>query len=127
MAGSIAIRLKEPVFESQTKNKLGNTEIRGELVREVQRVVEDLLHRDPKRAELVVAKVRDTEVLRKELQAVKKMARERAKSVSLRIPQLKDCKHHLDKKREKGYGTMVFLCEGQSAAGSNGIRSGSGK
>ncbi len=48
----------------------------------------------------------------------KKMARERAKAITLRIPQLKDCKHHLDKKREKGYGTQIFICEGQSAAGS---------
>ena len=118
LVGAVAIRLKDPVFESQTKNKLGNTEIRGELVKEVQRVVEDLLHRDPKRAELVVAKVRDTETLRKELQAVKKMARERAKSVSLRIPQLKDCKVHLDGKRGKGGESMLFITEGQSAAGS---------
>jgi topoisomerase-4 subunit B len=49
---------------------------------------------------------------------VKKLARERAKSITLRIPQLKDCKNHFDKKKEKGKGTMVFICEGQSAAGS---------
>jgi DNA gyrase/topoisomerase IV subunit B len=56
--------------------------------------------------------------LRKELQNVKKLARERAKAITLRIPQLKDCKNHFDKKKEKGKGTMVFICEGQSAAGS---------
>jgi len=56
--------------------------------------------------------------LRKELQDVKKLSRERAKAISLRIPQLKDCKNHFDKKKEKGKGTMVFICEGQSAAGS---------
>jgi topoisomerase-4 subunit B len=92
------------VFESQTKNKLGNTELRTELVKEVQRVVEDLLHRDPKRAERVVAKIEDTEKLRKELQQVKKLARERARATSIRIPQLKDCKHHLDRKRGQGCG-----------------------
>jgi DNA gyrase/topoisomerase IV subunit B len=118
MIGAVAIRLKDPIFESQTKNKLGNTELRTELVKEVQRVVEDLLHRDPKRAERVVAKVEDTEKLRKELQQVKKLARERARATSIRIPQLKDCKHHLDRKRNKGADSMVFITEGQSAAGS---------
>lgn len=118
MIGAIAIRLKDPIFESQTKNKLGNTEIRSDLVNEVKRVVEDLFHREPKRAEQLVAKVRDTEQLRKELTAVKKLARERAKSVSLRIPQLKDCKVHLDGKKGKGSESMIFITEGQSAAGS---------
>ena len=56
--------------------------------------------------------------MRKELQEVKKLARERAKAITIRIPQLKDCKHHFDKDKGKGQGTMVFITEGQSAAGS---------
>jgi DNA gyrase subunit B/topoisomerase-4 subunit B len=118
MVGAVAIRLKDPVFESQTKNKLGNTEIRTELVNNVR---EELLHffqRNKAIADKIIEKVADTQQLRKELQAVKKLARERAKSITLRIPQLKDCKNHFDTKREKGRGTMVFICEGQSAAGS---------
>lgn len=118
MVGAVAIRLKDPMFESQTKNKLGNTEIRTELVNNVR---EELLHffqRNKQIAETIVAKVKDTQELRKELQNVKKLARERAKAITLRIPQLKDCKNHFDKKKEKGKGTMVFICEGQSAAGS---------
>ena len=118
MVGAVAIRLKDPMFESQTKNKLGNTEIRTELVNNVR---EELLHffqRNKQIAEQIMAKVKDTQELRKELQAVKKLARERAKAITLRIPQLKDCKNHFDKKKEKGRGTMVFICEGQSAAGS---------
>ncbi len=118
MVGAVAIRLKDPMFESQTKNKLGNTEIRTELVNNVR---EELLHffqRNKQIAETIMAKVKDTQELRKELQNVKKLARERAKSITLRIPQLKDCKNHFDKKKEKGRGTMVFICEGQSAAGS---------
>ena len=106
------------MFESQTKNKLGNTEIRTELVNSVR---EELLHffqRNKQIAETIIAKVADTQQLRKELQNVKKLARERAKAITLRIPQLKDCKHHFDKKKDKGRGTMVFICEGQSAAGS---------
>jgi len=118
MVGAVAIRLKDPMFESQTKNKLGNTEIRTDLVNKVR---EELLHffqRNKQIAETIVAKVKDTQELRKELQNVKKLARERAKAITLRIPQLKDCKNHFDKKKDKGKGTMVFICEGQSAAGS---------
>jgi topoisomerase-4 subunit B len=118
MVGAVAIRLKDPVFESQTKNKLGNTEIRSDLVNQVR---EELLHffnRNKEVAEKLVAKVEDTKQLRKELQDVKKMARERAKAITLRIPQLKDCKVHLDKAKAKGKGSMVFITEGQSAAGS---------
>ena len=118
MVGAVAIRLKDPVFESQTKNKLGNTEIRTELVNNVR---EELLHffqRNKAIADKIIEKVADTQQLRKELQEIKKLARERAKAITLRIPQLKDCKNHFDKKKEKGKGTMVFICEGQSAAGS---------
>jgi DNA gyrase subunit B/topoisomerase-4 subunit B len=118
MVGAVAIRLQDPVFESQTKNKLGNTEIRTDLINKVR---EELLHffqRNKAIADKIIEKVADTEQLRKELQSVKKLARERAKSITLRIPQLKDCKNHFDAKREKGRGSMVFICEGQSAAGS---------
>src|SRR3954464_1989182 len=118
MIGAVAIRLKDPVFESQTKNKLGNTEIRSELVNTVR---EELLHffnRNKEVAEKLMAKVEDTQQLRKELQEVKKLARDRAKAITLRIPQLKDCKTHYDKAKEKGKGSMVFITEGQSAAGS---------
>ncbi|MSU27651.1 MAG: DNA topoisomerase IV [Pedosphaera sp.] len=118
MVGAVAIRMQDPLFESQTKNKLGNTEIRTELVNKVR---EELLHffnRNKAVAEQIMGKVEDTKQLRKELQDVKKLARERAKSVTLRIPQLKDCKVHFDRKKDKGRGSMVFICEGQSAAGS---------
>jgi topoisomerase-4 subunit B len=118
MVGAIAIRLKDPMFESQTKNKLGNTEIRTELMNNVR---EELLHffnRNKEIAERIVAKAQDTQQLRKELQEVKKLARERSKAITLHIPQLKDCKHHFNKEKGKGQGTMVFLTEGQSAAGS---------
>jgi DNA gyrase subunit B/topoisomerase-4 subunit B len=118
MVGAVSIRLKDPVFESQTKNKLGNTEIRTDLV---NRVREELLHffnRNKEIAEKIIAKVQDTRQLRKELQEVKKLARERAKAITIRIPQLKDCKSHYNKAKGKGKGSMVFLTEGQSAAGS---------
>jgi DNA gyrase subunit B/topoisomerase-4 subunit B len=118
MVGAVSIRLKDPVFESQTKNKLGNTEIRSELVNKVREELLYFFNRNKEVAQKILAKVEDTKQLRKELQDVKKLARERAKAVTLRIPQLKDCKVHLDTAKGKGKGSMVFLTEGQSAAGS---------
>jgi DNA gyrase subunit B/topoisomerase-4 subunit B len=118
MVGAVSLRLKDPVFESQTKNKLGNTEIRAELVNKVREELLQFLQRNKEIAERIVEKVRDTQQLRKELQDVKKLARERAKAITLRIPQLKDCKIHYDKRKLKGRGSMVFITEGQSAAGS---------
>src|SRR5438445_1431612 len=102
MVGAISIRLKDPVFESQTKNKLGNTDIRTELV---NRVREELLHffnRNKEITEKNIAKVQDTRQLRKELQEVKKMARERAKAVTIGIHQLKDCQEHFNQAKRKG-------------------------
>ncbi len=118
LVGAIAIRLKEPVFESQTKNKLGNTEIRSDLVNRVRDAVVQLLHRNPKAAERALAKIEETQKLRRELNSVKKLAREKSKAVSLRIPQLKDCKVHFHAGRGRGENSMIFITEGQSAAGS---------
>jgi DNA gyrase subunit B/topoisomerase-4 subunit B len=116
--GAVAIRLKDPIFESQTKNKLGNQEIRGDLVAEIKRAIEEMLHREPKEAEKLIAKIEETSKLRAELNSVKKLARERSKAVTIRVPQLKDCKHHLNLQRGTGLDSMIFICEGQSAAGS---------
>lgn len=116
--GAIAIRLKEPVFESQTKNKLGNTELRSDLVAQVSQVVANLLHRNTEDAKKLITKIEETQKLRKELNSVKKLARERSKSVSIRIPQLKDCKNHFNHKKQKHLETQVFITEGKSAAGS---------
>lgn len=118
MVGAIAIRLKDPVFESQTKNKLGNTEIRSELVAQVRDIVSDLLHRNADAADILIKKIEETQTLRKELQSVKKLARERSKSVSIHNANLKDCKTHLDAKRKRGLDSMIFITEGNSASGS---------
>ncbi|MGY8674817.1 MAG: toprim domain-containing protein [Verrucomicrobiia bacterium] len=118
MVGAVAIRLQDPMFESQTKNKLGNTEIRSDLVARVREEVIHFFNRNRDVAEKIITKIQDTQQLRKELQQVKKLARDRAKAITIRIPQLKDCKLHYDHKKCKGRGTMVFVTEGQSAAGS---------
>ena len=118
LVGAIAIRLQDPVFESQTKNKLGNTEIRGDLVNKVRETITGLLHRNPEVSERLVLKIQETQRLRKELQDVRKLARERSAAISLRIPQLKDCKVHLNLEKNIGGESMIFITEGQSAAGS---------
>jgi topoisomerase-4 subunit B len=118
LVGAIAIRLQDPLFESQTKNKLGNTEIRGDLVNRVRETVISLLHRNPEISERLVAKINETRRLRKELQDVRKLARERTAAISLRIPQLKDCRVHLNIEKQSGGDSMIFITEGQSAAGS---------
>ncbi|MBQ9431473.1 MAG: type IIA DNA topoisomerase subunit B [Kiritimatiellae bacterium] len=122
--GAVAIRLKDPIFESQTKNKLGNQEIRSDLVAEIKKAVVEMFHREPTEAEKLIKKIDETKKLRSELNAVKKLSRERSNAVSVRVPQLKDCKDHLrldkiDKKTglTEGEDTMIFLTEGLSAGG----------
>ncbi|MBN2650831.1 MAG: type IIA DNA topoisomerase subunit B [Spirochaetales bacterium] len=115
-AGAIAIKLKNPVFESQTKNKLGNTDIRPWIVKEVKDAVTDFLHKNDEIAKVLIHKIESNEKLRKELSDVKKQAREKSKKVSINIPNLKDCKYHYGS--AKGEESTIFLTEGQSASGS---------
>jgi len=116
IAGAIAVKLQNPVFESQTKNKLGNTEIRSWIVNEVRAGVEDFLHKNKEAAKKLEDKIVSNEKLRKELNAVKKEAKEAARKVALNIPKLKDCKYHRGDK--KGEESTIFITEGQSASGS---------
>ena len=118
IVGAIAIKLKDPIFESQTKNKLGNTDIRGWIVNAVKDAVVDYLHRHLSEAEILLEKIANNEQVRRQIQAVKKQSKDKAKKMSLKIPKLKDCKHHLGDSSGKGDQTMIFITEGQSAAGS---------
>jgi len=117
VTGAVAVRLTSPVFESQTKNKLGNTEIRSWIVNETKSAVVDFLHKNPKVNKNLLDKITSNERLRKELNAVKKEAREAAKKIALKIPNLKDCKYHLEDK-DKGRDSTIFITEGASASGS---------
>ena len=117
ICGTVAIKLQSPVFESQTKNKLGNTDIRGWIVGEVKESIVDWLHKNKDIAKSLENKIAQNETLRKELNSVKKEAKENAKKISIKIPKLKDCKYHLNDKKFSEEST-VFITEGQSAAGS---------
>ncbi len=118
LVAAVSVRLKDPVFESQTKNKLGNTDIRRDIVARVQSEIEQVLHRDQKLADRIVAKIQANQKLRTELLTVKKKAREREKQTAIRIPNLKDCKIHLGDGHERDEESTIFLTEGLSAAGS---------
>ena len=109
---AVAIRLKDPVFESQTKNKLGNPEIRAGLVSEIKKVVEDELHRHPEDAQRLLDKIDETAKLRAASKDLQKTIRERAKQSAVRVEELIDCKRHLDKAKGKGEDTMIFLVLG---------------
>ncbi len=117
IVGAIAIRLKDPVFESQTKNKLGNAEIRSDLVAAIKKAVEECLHRNPDAANALLSKIEETAQLRQDLNKVKKLSRERAKAASVRVPQLKDCKHHYNKIKNTGLDSTLMIVEGNSAGG----------
>ncbi len=123
---AIAIKVMEPVFESQTKTKLGSTEMGGDLptVRTyindfVKNKLDNFLHRNPNVAEKLQKKIIQAEKERKELSGIRKLARDRAKKASLHNKKLRDCRIHLgDTKKENYLDTTLFITEGDSASGS---------
>lgn len=121
IVGAIAIKCKNPIFESQTKNKLGNTDVKSWILSEVKEAIVDALMKDQARAQVLQQKIVNNEKVHKDEQAVRNGAREKAKKVAINIPKLKDCKYHLTDKaaahREEAEKTMIFLTEGDSASG----------
>ena len=123
---AVSIKVMEPVFESQTKTKLGSTEMGGDLptVRTyindfIKTYVDNYLHKNPTTAEAIQKKVVQAEKERKELSGIRKIARERAKKASLHNKKLRDCRIHLgDIKKEGHLQTSLFITEGDSASGS---------
>ena len=124
--GAISIKVMEPVFESQTKTKLGSTEmgdglptVRTYITNFVQKHLDDYLHKQPEIAEEIQKKILQAERERKELSGIRKLARDRAKKVSLHNKKLRDCRIHLtDSKHEKALESTLFITEGNSASGS---------
>ena len=128
LLGAVSVRIMNPVFEGQTKIKLVMNDLRADLVAQMRKEIEAVLHRSPAEADKLIAKIEETGKIRSQLNTIKKQARERSQAVSVRVPQLKDCKNHLklDKINKKtgkpeGDDTMIFLTEGQSAGGTLGL------
>ncbi len=123
---AISIKVMEPVFESQTKTKLGSTEMGGDFptVRTyindfVGKQLDNYLHKNPETAEKIQRKIMMAEKERKELSGIRKLARERAKKASLHNKKLRDCRVHLDNmKSERRLESTLFITEGDSASGS---------
>ena len=123
---AISINVEEPVFESQTKTKLGSNEIgpNGPTIRTfvidfLKKKLDNFLHQNPETAEAIQRKILVSERERKELSGIQKLARERAKKVSLHNKKLRDCRQHYnDQKAERKAETMIFITEGDSASGS---------
>ena len=118
MVGAILVKVKDPVFESQTKNKLSNNEIRGPIVQEVKDAVQNILYKNPEIGQKIIDRIAFNEKLRKELAAVKKDAKEKQKKISFKIPKLRDSKYHYGDESGEGEKTMIFLTEGESASAS---------
>ncbi len=123
---AISIKVMEPVFESQTKTKLGSTDMGGGLptVRTyindfVGRYLDNFLHKNQEVKEAILRKIQQAEKERKELSGIRKLARERAKKASLHNKKLRDCRIHLgDLKKDRRLETTLFITEGDSASGS---------
>ena len=118
MTAAVLVKVKDPVFESQTKNKLSNTDIRSSISQEVHDSVLELLFKYPERAQIIIDRVLFNERLRKELQAVRKEAKDKQKKIALKIPKLRDCKVHYHVDVPEGEGSMIFITEGDSASAS---------
>lgn len=114
---ALKIGLDNPMFTSQTKNKLGNVEVRGPIIKETQFAIDDWLRHNPDIAGALEDKIIRNQKARAEINNVtEKQVREAAKTVSLKIPKLKDCRYHLQDGK-KGEDSMIFITEGDSATG----------
>ncbi|NVO08712.1 MAG: type IIA DNA topoisomerase subunit B [Bacteroidales bacterium] len=122
---ALSVRVEDPVFESQTKTKLGSKDMspNGPGVRQyigdfVKNALDNFLHRNSETAQILLQKILDAEKERKAISGIKKLARERAKKSSLHNRKLRDCRVHLDSKDERGEDSTLFITEGDSASGS---------
>ncbi len=126
IAAAISVRVQEPVFESQTKTKLGSTDmgpdgpsIKAAILEFVKKQVDDYLHKNPTTADSLLKKILQNERERKDMAGVQKLAKERAKRANLHNKKLRDCRiHFTNEKNDRRFESTLFITEGDSASGS---------
>jgi topoisomerase-4 subunit B len=122
---AISIKVEEPIFESQTKTKLGSKDmspegpsIRYYVVEFIRKHLDNYLHKNGETARILLRKIQESEKERKAISSIQKLARERAKKVSLHNRKLRDCRIHYNSNDEKRLESTIFITEGDSASGS---------
>ena len=126
IVAAVSVRVQEPVFESQTKTKLGSINIspEGQSIRSfisdfLKKELDNYLHKNPKVAEALEKRIQQSEKERKDIAGIQKLATERAKKANLHNKKLRDCRiHYNDLKSDKRYESTLFITEGDSASGS---------
>lgn len=126
IVGAISLRVQEPVFESQTKTKLGSQNmapngpsLRGFVGDFIKKELDDYLHKHPDVADALLKRIMQSERERKDMAGIKKLANERAKKANLHNKKLRDCRFHLNEgQQDKRYESTLFITEGDSASGS---------
>ncbi len=122
---AIAVKIEEPIFESQTKTKLGSKDmgpdgpsVRNYVVDFIRKNLDDYLHKNGETARIMLKKIQESEKERKAISSIQKLARERAKKVSLHNRKLRDCRIHYNSNDERRLESTLFITEGDSASGS---------
>jgi len=122
---AISVKIEEPIFESQTKTKLGSKDmgpngpsVRNYVVDFIRKNLDDYLHKNGETARIMLKKIQESEKERKAISSIQKLARERAKKVSLHNRKLRDCRIHYNSNDERRLESTLFITEGDSASGS---------